>query len=84
MEMTRKYRYVSPVTQYLRFSPRIWCQYGTSNPREILQWGSLRKGNRMVNTFPFEHTFFHVNENLERFPHVDNILSNDQSMLLGI
>ena len=36
----------------------------------------------MVNTFV--HTFFHVNENLERFPHVDNILSNDQSMLLGI
>ena len=22
-------------TQYLRFSPRIWCQYGTSNPLEF-------------------------------------------------
>ena len=22
-------------TQYLRLSPRIWCQYGTSNLREI-------------------------------------------------
>ena len=30
-------------TQYLRLSPRIWCQYGTSNPREIFQWGSSEK-----------------------------------------
>ena len=37
--------------------------------------GFLRKGNRMVNTFPFVHTFFPVNENLERFPHVGNIVS---------
>ena len=29
----------------------------------------------MVNTFPFVHIFYHVNENLERFPHVGNILS---------
>jgi hypothetical protein len=45
------------------------------DPQKHISVGFLRKGNRMVNTFPFVHIFFHVNENLERFPHVGNILS---------